>query len=59
MFDLFKLALLAAGCVALYGLATGADLNVLFDESIAKVKPAIESGIIALKDFIINILKSN
>ncbi|BEI26542.1 hypothetical protein KKIDH5335_48740 (plasmid) [Vibrio fluvialis] len=59
MFDIFKFLLLAAGCVALYGLATGADLNELFKETIEKVTPAIEAIIQGIKTFLINALKNN
>ncbi|NGZ66590.1 hypothetical protein G6Z92_06270 [Vibrio aestuarianus subsp. cardii] len=59
MFDLLKLALLAAGCIALYGLATGADLNTLFADTIAKIEPALEAGINGFKEFIVKILSKN
>ncbi|ELA9367443.1 hypothetical protein QUN99_003333 [Vibrio parahaemolyticus] len=59
MFDILKLALLCAGCIALYGLATGADLNALFAETIAKIEPAIEAGIHAIKEFVITTLSNN
>lgn len=50
MFDLIKLALLAAGCVVIYGLTTGADLNELFVTVSDNLLPAIKdmaSGIVS------------
>ncbi len=52
MFDLIKFALLFFGCVAVYGLATGADLNTLFSETIAHVTPVIKSIVTGVIDFI-------
>ena len=52
MFDLLKFCLLAAGCAAVYGLATGADLNELFSEIIDKALPAIQSLFSGLWDLI-------
>ena len=43
MFDLFKFVLLAAGCAAIYGLATGADLNELFKEITEQAVPVVQS----------------
>lgn len=48
MFDLIKLGLIAFGCIAVYGLATEADLNELFGDTIEHIVPvvkAITSGI--------------
>jgi|GEM_PF-6116953 hypothetical protein len=48
MFDLLKLSLLVAGCVAVYGITTGADLNVLFNEVLDKAVPTIHSALAAI-----------
>ncbi|GMQ49687.1 hypothetical protein [Vibrio sp. 10N] len=45
MFDLLKFALLAAGCIALYGIATGTDLNELFAEVTKQVVPVAKDVI--------------
>jgi hypothetical protein len=57
MFDLLKLALLGAGCIALYGIATGADLNDLFSETTKQIVPVakdIFSGLIEIVKDAIN-----
>lgn len=52
MFDILKFALIFLGCVAVYGLATGADLNELFSQTIAHVVPVVKSVISGIIDFI-------
>jgi hypothetical protein len=52
MFDLFKFVLLAAGCAAIYGLATGADLNELFKEITEKAVPVVQSILSGIWDLI-------
>lgn len=45
MFDLLKLVTFAAGCAAIYGLATGTDLNVLFADITAQAIPVLKKVI--------------
>ncbi len=52
MFDLIKLALIFFGCVAVYGLATGADLNTLFSQTIDHITPVVKSVLAGVIDFI-------
>ncbi len=50
MFDLIKFGLIALGCVAVYGLATEADLNELFQQTMDSILPvfkAIASAVMA------------
>lgn len=43
MFKLLQLAMLAAGAVAFYGLASGADLNQLFAQVSQEVLPVAKT----------------
>lgn len=55
MFDLLKFFLLAAGCVSLYGLSTGQDLNELFAQVSSQVIPVAKEVLSG----IINIIKQS
>ncbi|BBM67950.1 hypothetical protein VA249_45960 (plasmid) [Vibrio alfacsensis] len=59
MFDLIKLFLLVCGCIAVYGLTTGADLNTLFAEATAKILPVVQQVISAFWDFVKGALGGN
>lgn len=52
MFDLLKMALLAFGFVAVYGLATGANLNDLFVTVGDSLIPAAKEATAGIIEFI-------
>lgn len=56
MFDLLKLAVLACGFIAIYGLATGADLNSLFLDASNSVLPAFKEVAAGIVRFVTNLM---
>ncbi|WP_171353755.1 hypothetical protein [Vibrio coralliilyticus] len=56
MFDFIKFALIACGLIAVYGLVTGQDLNVVFSDAGEKAAPAAEAALKATKDYLVDTL---
>jgi hypothetical protein len=46
MGSILKFIIIVAGCTALYGIATGQDLNVLFETVIKEAKPVAQEIIV-------------
>ena len=57
MGSLIKFAVFVCGCAAIYGLATGQDLNELFSNLSAELLPAIQTIISETWQFVLSALK--
>lgn len=54
MFDVLKFVTFLAGCAAIYGLATGADLNHLFSEITEQAVPVLQKVVASILDLFKN-----